>query len=993
MLNLGVLLGYAVLQIAPPEDRALPRVAPEPEWVVAVDPASAPETSQAPTTFLLADQQTRLDRGRKIIFFRNVMRINTPDGLAAGNIALDWNPDTDVLTIHRVLIRRGSQRTDVLGDGQGFTVLRRETNLQNAVLDGVLTATMQPAGLEVGDILEVAGSITSSDPVMGAHVEQLMPLWNGVPVARGHMRLQWPATLPMQVRAAGEIKLPATVVRDGLKIIDLTRDGAAPVMPPANAPPRFALGRFVQATDFASWADLAATVAPLYDVTNAPAKGSPIDAEIARIRDASTDPVVRAQAALTLAQDKIRYVALMMNGGGYRPATVAETWSRRFADCKGKTLLLLTLLHALDIEAEAVLVSTGFGDGLDRQLPMVGLFDHVLVRATIAGKPYWLDGTRVGDTDIRRLATPFFHWGLPLQARGAALVRMVPAPPTRPSSDTSIAIDATAGLKQPATFTVETILRDDEAIGVNASLGALDASRRETALRAYWKRRYDFVQPATVANTFDRATGEVRLTMRGTTTIDWKQSYQVDGMSLGYKADFAREPGADRDAPFAIPYPFFNRTVETITFPPYSNISDGAVKTDETLAGIEYKRTSSRTRNGLRFEASTRSVVPEIPAKVAADAQVRLREFADIGTIATVGSFRESDVGKREDVAAALKADPKDVQALDELATLQANDGDIDGALATYARIATPDAWQENRWVSALIRKRDYKGALARLDSAIARLPNDANLRSSRGEVLLSMGRRAEAVLEAERVAKLPDGRTTAASLYLSLKMPAEAVRQYDLAIAAGGEYMEYQYFSRAIARPESDIDGRMADFDAALKIDPSFISAITGKVDLLQKQGKADLAKAVLDDALTRSPTDDDLLIARSAWFQKAGDRTAALRDLATARADAIERYSFMRLCAHGAEAKLDLELALADCDEAAIYVPGDIAADRAKVLVAMGRYPEAIVSYDRSLRYAPDFADVVRGRAEAKRKSGDLAGYKKDVEEADRLMKEGNI
>ena len=45
--------------------------------------------------------------------------------------------------------------------------------------------------------------------------------------------------------------------------------------------------------------------------------------------------------------------------------TAATTWSRRYGDCKGKTALLIALLRGLGIEAEAALVSTDFGDGLD----------------------------------------------------------------------------------------------------------------------------------------------------------------------------------------------------------------------------------------------------------------------------------------------------------------------------------------------------------------------------------------------------------------------------------------------------------------------------------------------------------------------------------------------------------------------------------------------------------------------------------------------------
>ena len=48
-------------------------------------------------------------------------------------------------------------------------------------------------------------------------------------------------------------------------------------------------------------------------------------------------------------QDKVRYVFLGMNTGGYVPADADVTWARRFGDCKGKTTLLLAVLHELGI--------------------------------------------------------------------------------------------------------------------------------------------------------------------------------------------------------------------------------------------------------------------------------------------------------------------------------------------------------------------------------------------------------------------------------------------------------------------------------------------------------------------------------------------------------------------------------------------------------------------------------------------------------------------
>ncbi|MFZ8278353.1 transglutaminase domain-containing protein, partial [Staphylococcus aureus] len=83
-----------------------------------------------------------------------------------------------------------------------------------------------------------------------------------------------------------------------------------------------------------------------------------------------------------LVQDEIRYLFEGMNGGNYVPQKPADTWTRRYGDCKAKTLLLLALLRAMDIEAEPVAASMNLSGLVAQRLPSAGAFDHVLVRAT-----------------------------------------------------------------------------------------------------------------------------------------------------------------------------------------------------------------------------------------------------------------------------------------------------------------------------------------------------------------------------------------------------------------------------------------------------------------------------------------------------------------------------------------------------------------------------------------------------------------------------------
>jgi hypothetical protein len=51
---------------------------------------------------------------------------------------------------------------------------RREKNLENAMLDGKLTASLQPDDVRVGDVIEVAYTRTRRDPAIGGRAELVL---------------------------------------------------------------------------------------------------------------------------------------------------------------------------------------------------------------------------------------------------------------------------------------------------------------------------------------------------------------------------------------------------------------------------------------------------------------------------------------------------------------------------------------------------------------------------------------------------------------------------------------------------------------------------------------------------------------------------------------------------------------------------------------------------------------------------------------------------
>jgi transglutaminase-like putative cysteine protease len=661
-----------------------PQYEPAPAWVKPFE-IPKPDASGAggTTRVLLEDSQDKFVPDGLDSYWERAERIETPQGLSTmGNIAFDWNPDTETLLIHRVRIIRGDKVIDLLAGGQKFIVLRRENRLEEAMLDGTLTAALQPEGLRVGDILDIGIGYRSRDPLQRGREDRILTLPPS-PTDVFAIREIWPAGETPHWRITEGFDQPkVTTTPEGTELT-VTMNNALRPRAPRQAPSRYSHPGLFEFSEVGNWSDVSRLMAPYYDKASTLKPDSPLHDEVAKIKAASKDPKVQAAMALRLVEDQVRYLFLGMNNGGLIPVAADANWSRRFGDCKGKTALLLALLRELGIKAEPALVDTTSGDDLDVRPPMVTAFDHVMVRAEIGGKVYWMDGTRSGDRALDELPVPNYHWALPVRTAGATLEKLSPAPYERPEEVTHLRLDASAGLDVPAPAHAEYVMRGDTAVAFDEKLADMDADEADSYLRDYWRKEYDWIDITKVDAVYDEKTGEERVTMDGTARMPWKgdggtlgRHYEADGAVLGWKPNYHRDPGPGHDAPFSSRYPYFAKMSETIVLP-----DDGKGFTiegdevDRKIGAWEFKRTAKITGNTFTMEAATRTIKPEFPADDVKTVSNDLRAMSDQTVYLRAPKATGKGTVDMVSAKAAANCQP-------DLPPIKAVGGKVDGALA-----------------------------------------------------------------------------------------------------------------------------------------------------------------------------------------------------------------------------------------------------------------------------------------------------------------------
>jgi len=611
-------------------------------WVdVAEIPPPPPEEGAPAVQVLLDDHQSRLDPSGDAHYNRRVVKILKPEGLVGvKSTSVIWSPDTETVTFHTLRIIRDGKIIDLLADPKEVLVLRRETNLEQASLDGRITATRQIDGLQTGDILDFSFTRTHADPVLKGHSYDGERLAFAGVAGRYRTTISWPKGEAVAWKATAGFDAPVLKDVDGRTVLSLDEKNVAAPKPPIGAPLRFLRVGQLEATSFKNWSEVSKLMAPLYAKASTLAPDSPIKAEAAAIAARTKDPKARAFAALQLVEDKTRYFFIGMGEGSYVPANADETWQHRFGDCKAKTSLLLALLRELGVDAEPVLVNLGAGDGIDELPPALAAFNHVIVRAKIDGASYWLDGTRTGDTSPQAMHAPAHKWGLPVRAQGSGLEQIIEPQITVPTVYTVVHLDASKGFETLAPARITITYSGFLATQMRAVLARTPRADFERTFRQQFSNSAGGMEIDQVTWRDDPVRDFFSIELTGTDDMDWRKNPDLGVREFRVSTGAAprpfprREAGPNRDAPFAIPYPAYTRTRTEIVLP---DEGKGFTVRGPTgvarVAGYEISSGTGIQGNVASFTVDQHAVTSEISSAEAEAANREIRKLRDIDSL------------------------------------------------------------------------------------------------------------------------------------------------------------------------------------------------------------------------------------------------------------------------------------------------------------------------------------------------------------------------
>lgn len=462
-----------------------------PAWVLpvaaeaAADPAWQPQRGSV--AYLLRDTQTRVDARGKVTFMHLATKALDGSGVEkAANLSINFDPTYQRLTIHTINVIRDGKVIPRLA-GARVKLLQRETELDYLIYDGSQTASVLLDDIRIGDIVDYSFSLDGANPVFKGKVSSRVDIAWAVPMDRSFVRLLMPLNRPLRVTTHNSTLQPAISEADGYRDYRWDQRNIAAVKVDKGAPEWFNPYAAVQWTEFADWASVVAWSLPLYQPPARP--GPALRAELERIARENSGAESRTAAVLRLVQREVRYMGIEVGPGSHAPSAPDQVWLRRFGDCKDKTLLTVTLLRALGIDAAPALVNTEFTRDVEHWAPTPLAFNHVLVRVLLEGKVYWLDPTRsMQQGELAHLAQADYGYALVLDPVSTALTRMAPS---AISLKTIRAVfDSTAGVGKPVDYTVSTTMRGERADNLRRQL-RYNRAEMETQYQNFYARSYE----------------------------------------------------------------------------------------------------------------------------------------------------------------------------------------------------------------------------------------------------------------------------------------------------------------------------------------------------------------------------------------------------------------------------------------------------------------------------------------------------------------------
>jgi len=331
-------------------------VKPVPTWVQkvvpSVDPTSTAAQAGTSSTRILDDEQTRVSSSVER-YYHYYKRVDNTAGLEdLSQLHFNFEPSYQQLSIHFVRILRNGTTIDALKPSE-IQVIQKEEELAQQLYNGTSAAVIFVNDVRVGDVVEFAYTITGENPVLGGKFTDTLYIADDEPIKERVLRVLFPTKRFLAVKNYNtDLQPTRQTIGDDTEYLWYSKDVSA-VNRDDSTPNWFNPYPRIILSEFQSWADVVNWALPYYQ--NSQLNNTELKAKVEEWKKSSESPELRTVSALRFVQDEIRYLGIELGRYSHQPTAPEKVFTRRFGDCKDKSLLLSSILNSMGIDASPAL--------------------------------------------------------------------------------------------------------------------------------------------------------------------------------------------------------------------------------------------------------------------------------------------------------------------------------------------------------------------------------------------------------------------------------------------------------------------------------------------------------------------------------------------------------------------------------------------------------------------------------------------------------------
>ena len=361
-----------------------------PSWII---PISYPKSEinlkdvSEGTHILLYDTQVNVPKAS--VYYRLTTKVTDNVGIQnASTVNISYDPSYQKLKFHKINIIRGDEIINKL-DLSNIQEMRRELNAENYLYDGTLSAVMNISDVRTGDIIDYDYTIVGFNPIHKNIFSSYFYLSDLESVSKINVTVL--SKNELQFKSYNTAIKPTISKQNNLHVYNWAATNTKKLDYEENTPSWKLLYEAVSVTEFKSWKEVANWGASVFKINEA--INPELKAKIDAINSDNQNVGDKIKATLNFVQNEVRYLGLESGIGSYKPFSPNQVFKQRFGDCKDKSLLMVTMLQNMGIEAYPMLVNTTLKHTIKTLLPSPKFFDHCVVKVIKDRASFYYDPT------------------------------------------------------------------------------------------------------------------------------------------------------------------------------------------------------------------------------------------------------------------------------------------------------------------------------------------------------------------------------------------------------------------------------------------------------------------------------------------------------------------------------------------------------------------------------------------------------------------------